>query len=218
MPAASSPTKENKPLSRARTKADAPSEPTTKRRKLGPSASFQGSQGAADSSFADVLQRIKDEAGDGNSEPYLPLWELALSMSVWPVAEGGSDSWARPYLTPLNERTDKIVFQQIDVEESQEGGGPTKLRMFGVSETGHSVLAHITDFLPYFYLAVPRGFNREDVIPFRQELNNLAAGDPVVRIEYVEKRSLWGYRGDDWIPFLKITISDPRSLPKVRDE
>ncbi|KAH0582948.1 DNA-directed DNA polymerase delta [Termitomyces sp. 'cryptogamus'] len=196
MPAASSPTKENKPLSRARTKADAPSEPTTKRRKLGPSASFQGSQGAADSSFADVLQRIKDEAGDGN------------------IAEGGSDSWARPYLTPLNERTDKIVFQQIDVEESQEGGGPTKLRMFGVSETGHSVLAHITDFLPYFYIAVPRGFNREDVIPFRQELNNLAAGDPVVRIEYVEKRSLWGYRGDDWIPFLKITISDPRSLPK----
>ncbi|KAG6891275.1 hypothetical protein C0995_008527 [Termitomyces sp. Mi166 len=195
----SSSSKENKPLSRARTKADAASEPATKRRKLGPSASFQGSQGT-ESSFADVLQRIKDEAGDGN------------------IAEGGSDSWARPYLAPLNEKKDKIVFQQIDVEESQEGGGPTKLRMYGVTEAGHSVLAHITDFLPYFYIAVPRGFEREDIIPFRQELNNLVAGDPVVRIEYVEKRSLWGYRGDDWIPFLKITISDSRSLPKVRDE
>ncbi|KAG6868419.1 hypothetical protein C0993_003363 [Termitomyces sp. T159_Od127] len=199
MPAASYSTKENKSLSRSRTKDDAASESATKRRKLGPSASFQGSQGG-DSSFADVLQRIKDEAGDGN------------------IAEGGSDSWARPYLAPLNERMDKIVFQQIDVEESQESGGPTKLRMFGVTEAGHSVLAHITDFLPYFYIAVPRGFNKEDVIPFRQDLNNLVAGDPVVRIEYVEKRSLWGYRGDDWIPFLKIIVSDSRSLPKVRDK
>lgn len=37
-------------------------------------------------------------------------------------------------------------------------------------------------------------------------------------IEQVTKRSLWGYKGDDWIPFLKLTIYDPRSLPKVRDK
>lgn len=37
-------------------------------------------------------------------------------------------------------------------------------------------------------------------------------------VEKVSKRTLWGYKGDDWIPFLKLTISDPKSLPKVRDE
>ena len=40
----------------------------------------------------------------------------------------------------------------------------------------------------------------------------------VVRdIEISTKRSLWGYRGDDWVSFLKITLTDQRSLPKVRD-
>ncbi|KAG6910242.1 hypothetical protein DXG01_012377 [Tephrocybe rancida] len=179
MPAVSSDTKENKPLSRARAKVDAGSEPATKRRKLGPAASFQGSQ-TVESSFADVLQRIKEEAGEGN------------------IAEGGSDSWARPHLAPLNEKRDKIVFQQIDVEESQDAGGPVKLRMFGVTEAcpifiqaywtlispqqaGHSVLAHITDFQPYFYIAVPRGFNKDDVEAFRQDLN--VGHSPVVQAE-----------------------------------
>jgi hypothetical protein len=36
---------------------------------------------------------------------------------------------------------------------------------------GHSVLAHITGFMPYFYVAVPRGFENEDIDPFKSELN-----------------------------------------------
>ncbi|KAG6813826.1 DNA-directed DNA polymerase delta [Tricholoma furcatifolium] len=196
MPPSSSPSKENKPLSRARTKAE-PAEPAAKRRKLGPTASFQ----AAESSFADVLQRIEEEAGSSDRKDL--------------VAEGGSDSWARPHLKPLDAKKDKLIFQQIDVEEHNEVNGAPTLRMFGVTETGHSVLAHITDFLPYFYIAVPRGFTVDDIGSFRQYLNNLTGTQAVVQIEYVEKRSLWGYRGDDYVPFLKFTISDPRSLPKV---
>ena len=38
-------------------------------------------------------------------------------------------------------------------------------------QAGNSVLAHITDFLPYFYVAQPRGFLREDLDPFREYLN-----------------------------------------------
>lgn len=37
-------------------------------------------------------------------------------------------------------------------------------------------------------------------------------------IEIVRRRTLWGYKGDDWLPFLKITVVDPISLPKVRDK
>jgi DNA polymerase delta subunit 1 len=40
----------------------------------------------------------------------------------------------------------------------------------------------------------------------------------VRKVEVVTKRSLMGYLGDDRVPFIKITVSDPRSLPKVRDE
>lgn len=35
-------------------------------------------------------------------------------------------------------------------------------------------------------------------------------------MEFVQKRSLWGYRGESKPLFLKITICDQRTLPKVR--
>lgn len=61
--------------------------------------------------------------------------------------------------------------------------------------------------------------------PFAYELglafflqNHLDEGNPVINIEQVSKKSLWGYLGDDWIPFLKITLTDPKSVPKVRDK
>jgi len=38
-------------------------------------------------------------------------------------------------------------------------------------KNGNSVVATVTDFLPYFYIAVPRGFRDEDIEPFKSHLN-----------------------------------------------
>jgi len=38
-------------------------------------------------------------------------------------------------------------------------------------QEGHSVLAHIKGFWPYFYVAVPRGFETEDIHSFMSDLN-----------------------------------------------
>lgn len=38
----------------------------------------------------------------------------------------------------------------------------------------------------------------------------------VVKIEALKKKTLYGYVGDDEVPFIKITISHQRNLPKVR--
>jgi DNA polymerase delta subunit 1 len=40
----------------------------------------------------------------------------------------------------------------------------------------------------------------------------------VTNIELVQKRSLWGYRGDEIATFMKITVTDPKAVPRVRDE
>jgi len=40
----------------------------------------------------------------------------------------------------------------------------------------------------------------------------------VKQIEKVSKRSLRGYMGDNDYPFLKLTLLEPRNLPKVRDK
>ncbi|KAL0953498.1 hypothetical protein HGRIS_004725 [Hohenbuehelia grisea] len=193
----SGPMKENKPLSRTNTAPG--SEPAAKKRKIMGAKPLKASQPIqADASFADVLQRLKEESGD----------------TV--VAEGGADCWARPPLkAPINSATDTIVFQQIDVEEAPWGSAPA-LRMFGVTDDGHSVLAYITDFLPYFYVPLPRALDPNDIESLRSDLNNLHDREVVKKIELVKKRSLMSYTGDSWVTFIKLTISDPKSLPKVR--
>ncbi|KAH7911043.1 DNA polymerase family B-domain-containing protein [Hygrophoropsis aurantiaca] len=196
MPALNRPPKDKQPLARTRTKPDVASEPAAKRRKLVP---ITEAQPQTSQSFADVLERLNQGSKGGVA------------------AEGGADCWPRPKLPPIDEKTDTIVFQQIDVEEAMDySTGAMTLRMFGVTEAGHSVLAHITGFAPYFYVAVPRGFDLGDLNAFADHLNKQAGETYVRKIDVVQKRSLWGYRGDDWIPFFKFTISEPKSLPKIR--
>ncbi|KIK61596.1 hypothetical protein GYMLUDRAFT_42607 [Collybiopsis luxurians FD-317 M1] len=188
--------KANMPRSRA--KPAIGNEPASKKRKIEHSSSSQRiSQTQSRPSFTTVLERLKEET-DGKR-----------------AAEGGADQWARPATPKLNENKDRIIFQQIDVEDNYEGNVPS-LRMFGVTENGNSVLAHVRDFLPYFYIPQPRGFQREDIEPFQDHLNSLISSSSVKKIEIVNRRSLWGYRGESQNPFLKLTISEPRSLPKVR--
>jgi len=83
----------------------------------------------------------------------------------------------------------RAVFQQIDIDQATDSSnGAIVLRLFGVTEVpsfylyprahtyiivqaGNSVLAFITGFLPYFYVAVPRGFEESDIDAFAEQLN-----------------------------------------------
>ncbi|TFY72913.1 hypothetical protein EVG20_g104 [Dentipellis fragilis] len=163
-------TKENLPESR-----QSKDEPAAKKRKLneqGPSGS-QSNGLAARPSFADVLEKLEENKGGNN------------------VAEGGADCWSRTACPRINPANDKIVFQQIDIEVSTDANnGRAEIRMFGVTEDGHSVLAHVTNFLPYFYIPVPRGFTKDDLGPFKQYLNGLTGVvdsiDQVVGMNWIE--------------------------------
>ncbi|KAL0060857.1 DNA-directed DNA polymerase delta [Marasmius tenuissimus] len=186
----------NMPKSKTRAKPDLESQPAAKKRRL---ESPSGSQAEAKSSFADVLEKLKDETGER------------------PDTEGGADCWSRPQLNGIDEARDKIVFQQIDIEDNYDGFRPV-IRMYGVTESGHSVLAHFHDFLPYFYVPQPRAFQAEDLDAFRQYLNSMTSDHAVLKAEIIKKRTLWGYKGDDAVPFIKLTLSNPKWVPKVRDK
>ncbi|KAF9045725.1 hypothetical protein BDZ89DRAFT_1058684 [Hymenopellis radicata] len=186
--------KENVPLVRPREATNAKDEPASKKRRLGNAAPL----GSQQPSFTDVLARLKDEIGDA------------------PNAEGGSDKWSRPHIPALDPMQDALVFQQIDVEEANDRG-EVILRMYGVTEHGNSVMARVTNFSPYFYVAQPRGFLQDDLEDFCQYLND-AVGIPsaVTNLQIVKRRNLWGYKSDDYVPFIKITLNEQRSVPKVR--
>lgn len=41
------------------------------------------------------------------------------------------------------------------------------IRMFGITEEGHSVCCHIHGFTPYLYVDIPNSFRDEDLGPFK---------------------------------------------------
>ncbi|KAK4058069.1 DNA-directed DNA polymerase delta [Microbotryomycetes sp. JL221] len=127
--------------------------------------------------------------------------------------------WSRPKLERIDPNTDAIILQQIDVEEFTPPGQGPQIRIYGVTEAGYSVMLHVTGFLPYFWVAAPKDFNNKDCQPLMDYLNNtLFSGlRPVHSISVANKRSLWGYKGDSVVPFLKITMNDLKHYPKVRN-
>ncbi|KAG8908616.1 DNA-directed DNA polymerase delta [Tulasnella sp. 403] len=177
--------KENIPLERKRTTLENSQDHTAKKRKMD-----DKSAPASQPSFTETLERLQE----GSMEQ--------------PV-------WSRPPLKPINPKTDSIIFQQTELETASDAEKAVEIRMFGVTEAGHSVLAHIVNFQPYFYIATPRGFTDEDIPDFINHLNDKTGENLVIRIRSIKKRSLLGYRGDDEVLFLKLTISEPRSVPKV---
>ncbi|KZS94329.1 hypothetical protein SISNIDRAFT_453212 [Sistotremastrum niveocremeum HHB9708] len=186
--------KENKVRELVKPSSD---EPATKKRKLESSNTGKGLT-RNEESFADVLERLRGQASETTAS-----------------AEGGADQWARPPLPDIKEKRDAIIFQQIDIEEYAEASGGMVIRMYGVTIDGHSVLANVSDFLPYFYVPVPRGLTLEDLGPLRDHINQ-KQGHHVRKIEVVKKHTLLGYKGDDVPSFLKLTLAEQKSVPRIR--
>ncbi|WWC66861.1 uncharacterized protein I206_100768 [Kwoniella pini CBS 10737] len=175
-------------------------EPTNKKRKLEPINGHGQPALAKQESFSAVLEQLEAE-------------EDASGDSIETSA-----AWPRPAAPKLNTQRDSIAFQQIELEEASEPKhGPT-IRLFGVTERGNSVLAHVHGFKPYFYVAAPQGFLNKDLEPLKDKINQMSFGLTVTNCAIFNRRSLWGYRGDETVPFIKITCADPKGIPKVKDE
>ncbi|GMK56891.1 hypothetical protein CspeluHIS016_0307310 [Cutaneotrichosporon spelunceum] len=128
-----------------------------------------------------------------------------------------SGAWPRPVAPDVDARRDTFAFQQIEIAESSHPKYGSTLRLFGITHAGNSVLAHVHGFRPYFYVAAPSGFMPTDCQAFKDTLNaSVQMGTPaVVHCLTVNRKSIWGYRGDDTVPFIKIMCSEPKAIPKV---
>ncbi|WVQ62616.1 uncharacterized protein L199_000763 [Kwoniella botswanensis] len=179
-------------------------EPTNKKRKIEPVNGHGHGQPALakQESFSAVLEQLEAE-------------EDASGDSIETSA-----AWPRPAAPRLNTQTESIAFQQIELEEATDPKhGPT-IRLFGVTQKGNSVLAHVYGFKPYFYVAAPQGFLNKDLEPLKDTINQMFAsfGLTVTNCAIFNRRSLWAYRGDETVPFIKITCADPKNISKVKDE
>lgn len=148
-----------------------------------------------------------------------------------------SARWARPPLAaPWDPAARSLEFQQLDLDhylgEPLPGmpgmsRGPIPIvRMFGVTDDGHSVLCHVHGFLPYFYIEAPPNFRKEHCWNFREALNKAVLkdmrsnknnlSDTVVGIDMVLKQSIYGYNSKGKTPFLKVTMVLPRLIAPAK--
>ncbi|KAJ3332402.1 DNA-directed DNA polymerase delta [Blyttiomyces sp. JEL0837] len=125
---------------------------------------------------------------------------------------------------------DGIVFQQLDIDDyvgtclpnSYNLKDMTILRMYGVTENGHSVTCHVHGFLPYLFIPAPNGFTAEHIHGFKYTLNRYLMADckassaVIVDVQIVAKQSIYGYQGKQQNVFLQIFVHLASQIAKTR--
>lgn len=154
--------------------------------------------------------------------------------------------WPRPVINPPNPKVEPLIFQQMDCNYSIQQpdskfsrtvGSKEKsvpiIRMFGLTESGASVLLIIHGVLPYIYVPVPIPQKQLQNIPdlcnkFRISLDSAMrskfqsrggteqVSTYVQMVEIHYKQSIMRYRGADKDPFFKVVFSIPGHVPTAR--
>ncbi|KAL1933207.1 hypothetical protein VTP01DRAFT_7297 [Rhizomucor pusillus] len=140
-----------------------------------------------------------------------------MELSTMQLEDNDSKTrWARAPPPPLDPYTEKLVFQQIEADEYMDWGSRKPVvRFYGVTESGNSVVCHVHGFLPYFYFPAPVGFQKTHLAALK---NTLSSEIQIHNVEIRMKQNLYGYRGDQKSPFIKVTVYDPRDIYKVKNK
>lgn len=196
--------------------AAAPSSSTAKKRRLdlpsSPAIRFNSSQNGPKGKLAssqpksafesEVLERMTQDITDlkqTNSEK--------------------DQSWERPPVpSEFDPSKDNLIFQAIEAEEGTLQGAIPAVKLFGVTDHGNSVLLHVKDFKHYLYLAAPMNFTNEDCPKFRTYLEGqLAFNTTVVHsVSLTMRESIYGFQGNTQVPYIKVSVTDPKHINKVR--
>ncbi|KAF2014828.1 hypothetical protein BU24DRAFT_423744 [Aaosphaeria arxii CBS 175.79] len=148
-----------------------------------------------------------------------------LTQSMETLKENSTEKdqqWGRPHLDEVDELAQNICFQQIDAEEGVLNGGKATVKLFGITEAGHSVLLHVTHFLHYFYVQAPLNFQKSDCDAFKIFLEHEAQKTGNVHsaiihsVQMTMKENMFGFQGNQQSPYLKISVTDPRYIARVR--
>ena len=186
----------------------------------------------------DFLRDLDEEAAMATAAVDIANMDTSVSTAT-PSSTASSvarKSWKRPPTPVINPSSVPLVFQQIDIDyytgspipgmPGTRTGPVPIIRMFGVTQSGNSVCAHIHGFLPYFYIPAPRGFCEEHCDVFCKTLNDAVVGDlcgnrdnvqeAVLAIEMCKKSSIYGFYFNEMSDFLRITVALPKLVAPVR--
>nr|BAJ78737.1 DNA polymerase delta catalytic subunit [Thermobia domestica] len=174
-----------------------------------------------------LMDQVEAEASEIDSQELL---------GQGPETQQTSIKWSRPPPPLLNTEKDSLIFQQLDIDHYT--GKPLKgmpghqigpvpiMRMYGVTMEGNSVCCHVHGFSPYFFVQVPENFTDNHCLPFKTALNKAILDDmrsnkdgvteAVLAVELQKKENIYGYRGGQKVPFLKVTVALPRLIAPAK--
>jgi DNA polymerase delta subunit 1 len=194
-----------------------PSTPAiTKKRKVEPFTSspaprFASSQNGAHSKLSSSQPKSAFEAE--------VLEKLSQDISSLKHKNSEKDqAWERPPVADFNPRADSLCFQAIEAEEGTLNGGRATVKLFGVNAAGNSVMLHVTDFKHYLYVAAPVSFQPQDCPAYKAYLETqLAQHQPAIHsVSMTMRESIYGYQGGVQSPYLKVAVTDPKHISRVR--
>ncbi|KAK5085171.1 DNA-directed DNA polymerase delta [Lithohypha guttulata] len=190
---------------------------SSKKRKLNDdvlNGSFGSSQAGPKTSFGKNLE---------SSQPSHFETEVLekLSQDISGLKKNNAErdqQWERPPLVGFEPKKEILRFQSIDIEEGTLHGGKVTLKMFGISETGNSILLHVSGFLHYLYVAAPINFQRQDIDGYKAYLETQLAQheQAISSVQMVLRENIYGFQGNQKSPYLKITVTNPKYINRLR--
>lgn len=128
--------------------------------------------------------------------------------------------WKRPSIKSINPSADSLVMMQVDTSKSNgvDPNGAAIIEMFGITESGASMLLRVHRFYHYFYAPVIPGVTAnklKDAINKRMNKDGTGPkqNQAVINVEVVTKRNiLYFVPGDPEMKFFKITLLNPRFM------
>lgn len=115
-----------------------------------------------------------------------------------------------------------IAFMQTEIDYILSDNTPTGsqvaiIRIFGVTQEGHSVLALVESFEPYFWSDCPDTYTDKALVEIKKTLNSYHnCRDSVTKIEVHKKENILHYTGQGQQNFLKIFTNVPKSVAGLR--
>ncbi|KAK4179846.1 putative DNA polymerase delta catalytic subunit [Triangularia setosa] len=147
-----------------------------------------------------------------------------LNQDISDLKQNNSEkdqAWERPSIPDdFDPSKDSLCFQAIEAEEGTIAGGQPAVKLFGVTEKGNSVLLHVKDFKHYLYVAAPVSFTTADCPLFKAYLEAQMAHHQhmIHSVTLTMRENIYGFQGNVQNPYIKITVTDPKHINKVRTQ
>ncbi|KAI8807077.1 hypothetical protein BJ742DRAFT_748288 [Cladochytrium replicatum] len=183
---------------------------------------------------AEHLNDQNVESDRGSENVIDPTKQAVHSSSQWPALKKrkGSSRLDVPEKSEFEKLLEKLIFQQIEIDEYM--GEPSSelrdhfdqrsvpiFRMYGVNQAGNSILCHVYNFVPYFYVPAPRGFTRAHLLSFQDALQRALVQDnqrhhkSVLKVDLMDKQTVYGYTAQK-SPFIRIFLKAPTEIAAAR--